>query len=158
METDIETMTKHCRILAALTISVVAGVTAGCSSPVAAPTASAKSTPSASAPVATTPVATTPNGGKPAYCALLATAYLVKPPSGKSVTAAEARKFGKLVEPAAAAASAAGKKDVGDGLSLIAVMNSDITKLTAKQGEAAFASMPIIVPIVMKDCGIDLMK
>ena len=81
----------------------------------------------------------------------------IESPTGQSVTAEEAKKLGQLLQPAAAASSA-GKKDVGDYLSLMAVMNSDITRLTAKQGEAAFGGMPIIVPIVMKDCGIDMMK
>ncbi|MBE3074766.1 MAG: hypothetical protein IMZ75_07440 [Actinobacteria bacterium] len=91
------------------------------------------------------------------YCAPLAAAYRVKPPTGKTTPKALA-KFGKLLTPAAKAAAADGKTDVATLLSTLAAMNSDPLSVTAKQANTAFAAIAKVAPVVLKDCGINLMQ
>ena len=81
----------------------------------------------------------------------------MKPPTGKTTFEAQA-KFGKLLAPAAKAAAADGKTDVAKLLTTLAAMNSDPRSVTAKQAGAAFEEIAKVLPIVLKDCGVNLMQ
>jgi hypothetical protein len=160
-------MTNLARTWAALTISVLAGVTAGCASPAEAPAARAKATastqPTTQTPVEIMPAPASatpkPGTGKFAYCAPLAVAdaFEEKMSSGKDQTVA-AKELGKLLVPAIAAATADGKTDVAEFLNLFLTVSADPMHITAKQNAAIRAGMTKTTPVILKDCGIDMTK
>jgi hypothetical protein len=92
------------------------------------------------------------------YCAPLAAAYEVKPASGTETTPEVLAEFGNLLTPAAEAAAADGKADVAELLTTLAAMNLDIGSVTAEQAMAVGATTIELAPVVMEDCGINLMQ
>lgn len=145
---------------------LLAGVSACSGSTTSSPTSPAPSTtsatgsPSSSSAGAPTTTATTP-ATAPTYCALLAKAYQIKPPTGVKLTAAQLAdevQFGKLLTPAAQAAAADGKPEVAKLLTLLSTMNSDPTSVTAAQAGEAFSQISKVSPTVMTDCNINLMQ
>ncbi len=95
------------------------------------------------------------------YCAPLAAAFKVKPPSGQSLDAAQTAdlvKFGKLLGPAATAAAADGKTDVSKLLVLLGKLNSAPLSVTAEQAGEALKENFRLAPIIMADCRIDMMQ
>jgi hypothetical protein len=166
-------MTNISRGLAALTILVVAGFTAGCGSAdaptaTAAPTKKAaaaapakKAAPAKAAPAKAAPAkAARANTGpaKTAYCVPLAKAQKARPPFDDFTDEAQ-KNYGKLLKPAVALAMAAGRTDVGKFLSLTEKISSNPSHdATDEQGVAAFAAMKTAQPIILKDCGIDMLK
>jgi hypothetical protein len=139
-------MTNISRGMAALTILVVAGFTAGCGSADA---------PTKAAGPAKKPAVAAP--AKTAYCAPLAAAFKVKPPSGQSTSLETMKQYGKLLEPAAAAASAGGNTDVAGFLNLTAKMSADPMH-AGDLAQGAFAAAAKAYPVILKDCAIDIMK
>ena len=135
-------MTNLARTWAVLTTSVRAGVTAGCSSPADAPTALAK-----------------PGAGKTSYCAPLrvAVASQKKVPAGKLDQAAR-KKFGRLLAPVAAAAKRDGKADVAAFFTLMVKISPDPTHLTQQERTAMRKLGDKVGPVVLKDCGADVMS
>lgn len=144
---------------------LLVGISACSAGTTSSPTSSAPTTASpTSSPVTTsappTATAATPSA-VPTYCALLATAYQIKPPTGVKLTAAQLAdevKFGKLLIPASQAAAADGKPEVAKLLTLLATMNSDPTSVTAAQAGEAFSQISKVSPTVMADCKINLMQ
>lgn len=126
-------MTQVCRILGALIISVVAGLTTGCGSSTVPPSgAAAKAT---------------------AYCAplerMLKTAEKGQP---SGATRDEYRKsLIKLTDPVVAAATAAGKTDVADAFQLF-VESAD----PAHTRQEFLAAAKKAQPSILKDCGFNL--
>jgi hypothetical protein len=133
-------MNKLSRTCAALTIAAFAAATVGCSS---------SSDASKGATAA---------GDKAAYCAPLAAAKLARPTPGQAGLDEAMKHYGKLVEPAAAAASAAGKTEVADLLNEVAKANSDPEHPDMQQIEAAVITAKTVGPMILKDCGFDFMK
>jgi hypothetical protein len=184
-------MTNISRGLAALTILVVAGFTAGCGSaddprtaaaptkkatagapakkaaaPAKAPPAKAPpakkaapaQAPPAKAPPAQAPPAKVAGPASTAYCVPLATAQKVRPPFDDFTDEAQ-KSYGKLLTPAVALAVAAGRTDVSRFLSLTEKNSLNPSHdATDPQGVAAFAAMKTAQPIILRDCGIDMLK
>ena len=67
-------------------------------------------------------------------------------------------RYGKLVEPAAAAASAPGKTEVPGLLNEVAKANADPARPDPEQIAAARITAQPVGPIILKDCGFDFMK
>lgn len=144
-----------------LTVSAVVGVLAGCSSSgTSSPAASDSSASSSASSTASSTPTASPSALASAhsYCAPLAAAYKVKPPTGQKTTPETLAIFGKALTPAAEAAAADGKADVAELLTLLAAMNSDARSVTAERAGTAFDSVAKLSPVVMKDCGINLMQ
>lgn len=126
---------------------------AGCSSSDTSSTAPSRSTPTATPTAASsTPVSAL------TYCALLAAAYQAKPASGTATTPEVLAKFGNLLTPAAEAAAADGKADVAELLNTLAAMNLDIGSVTADEAMSVGDTTIRLAPVVMEDCGINLMQ
>lgn len=126
---------------------------AGCSSSDTSSTAPSRSTPTATPTAASsTPVSAL------TYCAPLAAAYQAKPASGTATTPEVLAKFGNLLTPAADAAAADGKADVAELLTTLAAMNLDIGSVTADKAMSVGDTIIRLAPVVMKDCGINLMQ
>jgi hypothetical protein len=153
-------MLNRSRLWVALLVSAVASVSVACSSPSSSPPAApvtGAAAPSTSSPVPAPSTSSLAPASALSYCASLAAAYRVKPPTGKTTVKAQAT-FGKLLIPAAKAAAADGKADVAKLLNLLAAMNSDPLSVTAEQAGTAFADIAKVAPVVQKDCGISLMQ
>jgi hypothetical protein len=177
-------MTNLSRGLAALTILVVAGFTAGCGSAdspraAAAPTkkaaagapvkkaaAPAKPAPAKPAPANPAPANPTPANPAPAkagpastaYCAPLAKAQKARPRFDDFTDEAQ-KIYGNLLKPAVALAMAAGRTDVSRFLSLTEQISSNPShEATDARGTAAFAAMKTAHPIILRDCGVDMLK
>lgn len=126
---------------------------AGCSSSDTSSTAPSRSTPTATPTAASsTPVSAL------TYCVPLAAAYQAKPASGTATTPEVLAKFGNLLTPAAEAAAADGKADVAELLTTLAAMNLDIGSVTADKAMSVGDTTIRLAPVVMKDCGINLMQ
>lgn len=134
-------MTDHPRTCAALALAVVAGVTACGSSPAPAPTAAKK--PAASAYKAT-------------YCAPLAAALNVKPVDWDPVKPGVMENYGKLLAPAANAASTARKTEVAEFLDTLSKLNLDPANNSGVRARASYAALDKIAPLISKDCGIKM--
>jgi len=133
-------MTTFSRVCAALSISALAAVSAGCSSSSEAPKVAA------------------PASDKAAYCAPLSVAKKARPAQGQAGLDEAMIRYGKLLDPAAAAASTAGKTEVADFLSLVAKMNSNPTNEDPQQIADAVLKSRTADPIILKDCGFEFMK
>lgn len=137
--------TNLSRTWAALTIAVVAAVTAGFSSPADAPTARGKSTTSTQAKAKTPAVPAKPKlvAGKPTYCAPLAVwnTAAMKMPRERTAQALAMKKIAPMLDPAIAAATADGKTDVAAFFSVMKVAFADSANMTDQQGTAAVESM-----------------
>ena len=167
-------MTNFARTWAVLAISVLAGVTAACSSPAETPTAVAKPTtsalPSTKAPAGTAPVAAPPTvavsptselvAGNLTYCVPLAAlnASGKKVPEGKTGQELALKGMVPMFEPVIAAATADGKTDMATFLSLMKNALADQTQVTKQQGTALVEGMTKFGPVMLKDCGIKFGK
>lgn len=134
-------------------MSVAAGLTAGCGSSTVAPggTAAKSSTVASSRAAATSS----------AYCAPLAAfvkAAEANPPSGPAAKEKAKRKIEKLAESVGASASAAGKKDVADFFRLVAHTRADRSHSTTQKKKLFSASAAKATPVILRDCGFDMMK
>ena len=130
-------MTNFARGCAALTITVLAGVTAGCSS--SADSATAK-----------------PDVGK-TYCAPLRVAVDFQKtfPDGKLDLASQ-KKFVKMLEPVAAAAKKDRKTDVAAWFALIVKVSANPMAITPQEGTALRDGAKTLSPVLLKECGTDL--
>lgn len=144
-------MTQISRLWAAFAAAALVGSLTGCSSS-DAPTASDSASPASESS------SPTQSESKPSYCAPLAAAFEVKPPTGEATTSDVLAKFGQLLTPAAAAASADGKTDVAELLTTLAAMNSDPSSVTADEAFEVGQTTLDLVPVVMADCGINMMQ
>jgi len=128
-------MTNFARACAALTVAVLAGVTAGCSSPAAPATAK-------------------PLAGKTSYCAplLVAVAFQKSKPQGKLDPASQ-KKFVKLLAPVVTAAKKDGKADVAAWFALIVKVSPNPTRMTQKERTALRDGGTKLSPVLLKDCG-----
>jgi hypothetical protein len=142
-------MTNISRGLAALTIFAVAGFTAGCAS-ADAPTKTA------AAPAKKTAAPAKKVGpAKTAYCVPLAKAIKATPPFDK-LTDESMKKYGRLLEPAAALASAGGTTDVGTFLSRYAKENLHPGEFFSDESAAGHDRMRKVNAIILKDCGVNM--
>lgn len=131
-------------------LSACGGATTSSQTAATPPASTATSSPSASSSVSGV-----------TYCAPLAAAYKVKPPSGQALNAAQLAdlvKFGKLLGPAADAAAADGKPEIAKLLTVLGAMNSDPHAVTAQQAGEAFKESSRLAPIIMADCKINIMN
>ena len=131
-------MTIFARACAALTIAVLAGATAGCSSPAV-------------------PAKAKPLAGKTSYCAPLrvAIAFQKTAPAGRLDKAGQ-KKFVKLLAPVAAAAKRDGKADVAAWFALIVKVSPNPTRMTQQERKALSDGGKTLSPVLLKDCGADM--
>lgn len=131
-------------------LSACGGATTSSQTPDTPPASTAISSPSSSSSVSAA-----------TYCAPLAAAYKVKPPSGVALSAAQLAdlaKFGKLLGSAADAATADGKPEIAKLLTVLGTMNTDPTSVTAQQAGEAAKETAKLAPTIKADCKINILE